>query len=248
MSREVKRVADGFDWPMHEVWCGFLMPERLQSLPCPAGEACENGSTAARAWVEAIARLLLQLDSDLQAQEQHRPIHPYLNDIGYYGNARPSADIAEFGTGLAGREAGWIGHDSIDAWRATAKLIKAAGLKKKWGRCPTCKGRAYVDAYEGQEADAEAWVPIDPPVGEWWQVWETVSEGSPVSPAFATPEELAAYVVDNESTRGPRGFVAPITQAQALAWITGPGWAPSGIITSEGMKSGIDSMIPEASA
>lgn len=28
----------------------------------------------------------------------------------------------------------------------------------------------------------------------WWQVYETVSEGTPVSPPFATPEELVDYL------------------------------------------------------
>ncbi len=30
----------------------------------------------------------------------------------------------------------------------------------------------------------------------WVQLWETVSEGTPVSPAFATPAELVDYLVD----------------------------------------------------
>jgi hypothetical protein len=36
-------------------------------------------------------------------------------------------------------------------------------------------------------------VPI--PTGDWYQVWETVSEGSPVSPAFATAQELVFFLV-----------------------------------------------------
>ena len=31
----------------------------------------------------------------------------------------------------------------------------------------------------------------------WYQVWQTVSEGSPVSPPFATQEELISYLADN---------------------------------------------------
>lgn len=31
----------------------------------------------------------------------------------------------------------------------------------------------------------------EPPSGEGWQVWETVSEGSPVTPVFPTAESLA---------------------------------------------------------
>ena len=38
--------------------------------------------------------------------------------------------------------------------------------------------------------------------GTWLQVWENVSEGSPVTPAFATQEELVDYLVDYGDDRG----------------------------------------------
>ena len=34
----------------------------------------------------------------------------------------------------------------------------------------------------------------EPPAGKYYQLWETVSEGSPVSPAFKTKFELAKYL------------------------------------------------------
>jgi len=36
--------------------------------------------------------------------------------------------------------------------------------------------------------------PIEPPQGNCFQLWETVSEGSPVSPVFETKEELATWL------------------------------------------------------
>lgn len=39
---------------------------------------------------------------------------------------------------------------------------------------------------------------INPPKGEGYQVWETVSEGSPVTPVFAAPEELARWLCAND--------------------------------------------------
>lgn len=38
------------------------------------------------------------------------------------------------------------------------------------------------------------------PEGEGWQLWSTTSEGSPMTPVFKTPEELAEYCADNCST------------------------------------------------
>jgi hypothetical protein len=41
------------------------------------------------------------------------------------------------------------------------------------------------------------WRPTEPPSGEGYQLWEIVSEGSPVSPVFALPEELAQWCAKN---------------------------------------------------
>lgn len=35
----------------------------------------------------------------------------------------------------------------------------------------------------------------DPPSGDGYQLWETVSEGSPVSPVFASWEDFANYLI-----------------------------------------------------
>ncbi len=60
--------------------------------------------------------------------------------------------------------------------------------------CSRCDGHGSVEAYPGQRADAEAWEPTLPPIGEGYQLWETVSEGSPCSPVFAEPKNLAAWI------------------------------------------------------
>lgn len=226
MGREVRRVPEGFDWPLDEVWGGFLMPDSLHSPEC--SDCGGRGTTSARSWVAQIAALALLLDVDLRAQEQGRSMHPYLHDTGSRAYGRPSADIREFGTGLAGREASFIGHDAIDNWHATDKLIEAAGLDPKvWGHCPTCEGTGYIEDYPGQSDEAEAWEGTPPPTGEWWQIWETVSEGSPITPAFATAEELATYY-SNE-----RGG----SYESTLEWITGEAWLPSMILSGGTLRS-----------
>lgn len=60
----------------------------------------------------------------------------------------------------------------------------------------------------------------------WFQVWETVSEGTPVSPPFATREELASYLAVNgdfwDQSRGHGGWGEE--NARAFCQM---GWAPS---------------------
>lgn len=99
-------------------------------------------------------------------------------------------------------------------------LLKAAGLDpEKWGTCPVCKGEACDPAH--QQA-YEAWKRTDPPTGEGWQLWETVSEGSPVSPVFPTRDGFIHYLRDE-------GY-----SEQAAQRFTEDGWAPSGVIVVGG--------------
>ena len=149
----------------------------------------------------------------------------------------PSADIRELTGGLAGRAPRMWGHDAIDRWTATDAIIKAAGLDPKtWGVCPACKGHGSIEAYEGQRAEAEKWEPSEPPMGEGWQLWETVSEGSPVSPVFATSGELAAWMSDPD--RGG-DWVPPDVAAKFISH----GWAPTMMSSPDtGVISGVEAV------
>ena len=180
-----------FDWPMGEVWQGYLMPDRLREDPCPD---CESGGTDAYEWLMKVAYVIVGLADDADAEERGRHMHPYLTpllDISYgHPKGRPGRQFAEFANGLVNSD-GFLGRDVHRFQRA---LIEAAGLPKDWGWCPTCKGHASIEKYPGQLAEAEAWEWTEPPTGDGWQMWETTSEGSPMSPVFATPEELAAWL------------------------------------------------------
>lgn len=74
----------------------------------------------------------------------------------------------------------------------------------------------------------------------WFQVWETVSEGTPVTPPFATREELVDYLVANgdfwDQKRCEEGnrFMQPkkpgYSRETATKFVMGTGWAPSMIV------------------
>lgn len=61
----------------------------------------------------------------------------------------------------------------------------------------------------------------------WWQVYQNVSEGTPVTPPFSTQEELVNYLCDYgdfwDQSRGKGGW----DRANALTFVFGMGWAPS---------------------
>ena len=66
----------------------------------------------------------------------------------------------------------------------------------------------------------------------WYQLWETVSEGTPVTPAFATKEELVNYLVEHgdfcdqqRRKEGAKGVnCAPWTREEAESLVFGGGW------------------------
>jgi len=107
--------------------------------------------------------------------------------------------------------------------------------------CPTCEG------------DGQVFPKIEPPSYELskfpdymerifgeeygWQMWETTSEGSPISPVCASPEELARWLTDN----GASTFASMTADyEQWLNMIKGPGSAPSMVISPEkGIQSGV---------
>jgi len=49
-----------------------------------------------------------------------------------------------------------------------------------------------------KEKYGELFKDIEPPSGDGYQLWETVSEGSPQSPVFRTLEELCKWLSENK--------------------------------------------------
>jgi len=72
-------------------------------------------------------------------------------------------------------------------------------LDSGMAKCAKCRARPkagsnFVRREDCQECFGYGLVDVDPPSGEGWQVWEKVSEGSPVTPVFPTAEALAKYL------------------------------------------------------
>lgn len=67
-------------------------------------------------------------------------------------------------------------------------------------------------------------------------MYEDTSEGTPISPAFATPEELARWLVDNNAS----AFGRSTGTYEGWLRVARGGWAPSMVATAEGITSGVD--------
>lgn len=129
-----------------------------------------------------------------------------------------------------------MGHDGINAYRVIKARCEREGVSDT---CSTCGGHGSTEAYPGQRAEAEAWERTEPPEGDGWQLWETVSEGSPISPVCTSAEALARWMSSPAYSWGvSKG--SEISYDTALNFVTA-GWAPTLVSTPEtGLVSGVE--------
>jgi len=76
-------------------------------------------------------------------------------------------------------------------------------------------------------------------VATHYMMYETTSEGTPISPAFETPEELAKWLHET----GASSFATRTASYKSWLRVCKGGYAPSAIVTdSAGLISGVEAM------
>lgn len=230
MGRELRRVPFDFDHPIGEVWPGFVCE---LGGPCPENnKTCFNGNTSGGAWLESICRLIDiaakegMVSADERAHYARHPNqrtypHPYLSEFpqaprfqyhyrrpGQESNLVPLTDeLADLIVGLTGLKKSEVGErfSSGHSYEIAKALLKKAKMPARWGVCTVCDGHADDPK---KRAAVEAWKETPPPTGEGYQVWETVSEGSPISPVFRTAVKLEQWLIgQGYSAAAARGFI-----------------------------------------
>lgn len=127
-----------------------------------------------------------------------------------------------------------MGHDSINANVCIRARCEREGHSVA---CATCGGEARVWSSEKDRAAYENWQKKEPPAGDGYQIWETVSEGSPISPVFANAEGLAFWMFTNHTER--------LSYDSWLKWINEKGWSPSIVIVGDQAMKGVEFMSQE---
>lgn len=107
-------------------------------------------------------------------------------------------------------------------------------LKCCINNCDDCKLAGELMGYKLNDCGCPNYPKFDPPKGDGYQLWETISEGSPITPVFATPEKLAKWLVGNDTS-----ITKDCDYEGWLKFINGPGWAVSGVLTDKGFQSGV---------
>lgn len=207
MGRTLKRVALDFNWPLKKVWDGFVNPHHQ---PCPeAGTTCFNGENAASKYLSHISSMLTLIGDDARRGSTH----PYCETLPYYGEhpdwSIQPLEVRQKMVDLIGKLTGknpvdGLGFGGSD-YKIFHKLLEVAGIRNKddekagskWGYCQVCNGENIDPAVKAQY---DSWVEQEPPKGEGFQLWETTSEGSPVSPVFPTLDALCAWCEKNATT------------------------------------------------
>lgn len=100
---------------------------------------------------------------------------------------------------------GGFGHDSINCYVCIKARCEREGVPYT---CAKCDGKASLWPSNEIEALHDEWEPTEPPNGDGYQLWETTSEGSPITPVFATMQALCEYAAANCSTFGMSNFVS----------------------------------------
>lgn len=126
-----------------------------------------------------------------------------------------------------------LGHDSINAHVVIEARCERDGQPSV---CGTCEGHGSIERYPGQRAEAEAWEWTDPPTGDGWQLWETVTEGSPVSPVFPNAEGLAQWMTTEAAG------LARCSTIESARQFVGVGWAPSAVMTDGKFMAGTEAI------
>ena len=139
----------------------------------------------------------------------------------------------------------WL--EEYERWKAS-ELAATIQEHPNYGYSVDEPYRSFCD-YNGAPPDPDRYRPRwadDAVMG--YAIYETVSEGTPVTPTFATKEELIAYLTANgdfwDQSRGD----GPYSQKAAENLVNG-GWAPSLIVIDGQVMSGVEGLaaLPDVS-
>lgn len=242
MGREVRRVPMDFAWPIGMTWKGFVNPYRSQR--CESCSGCGlnpetkqisddwyDSAQTGRRWSHAITQ------DEVQALVDHSRLRDFTHDFipgnGWQPKDPPVIPTAAEVNEQARLRGAWV-HDSINCWICVETRAKRLGV---WGECSVCDGHGEIWHSEEIRKAAEKWEGYGPPTGDAWQLWETTSEGSPMSPPCQTPEALARWLTDNGASTFGSSTADYVTW---LRFIVGPGWAPSAVSDAAGFRSGVE--------
>lgn len=161
-------------------WCHHLIQADVDALV--AGERLWNFTRtprdAGQAFVVAVRMGIHGTNSWLPTSNGH---HPTAAEVNAWSRGRG------------------MGHDAINQSTCVEARCAREGVPY---RCQRCGGTGEIWPSLEIKQRCDNWTKEDPPAGDGYQLWENCSEGSPVSPVFATLDELCTWCETGATTFG----------------------------------------------
>ena len=259
MGREIKRVALDFDYPINSmIWKGYWNPYR--GMECKACDGSGSGPEYKRLsddwygferpkskWCYSITQDEVQALVDngrlmdfTRVPRNNDQMEVVKKKVAEGGNSWLPEDNGYVPTAEEVNE--WakkgFGHDSINHWICVDARAKRLGITDKY--CKVCDGEGSLWPDKKYAELAEEFEAVEPPSGDGYQLWSTTTEGTPMSPVFAEPEDLATWLYENKaSTFGS----STATYDEWLRFIRGPGWAPSAVSYGGCLEPGVSAAV-----
>ena len=130
--------------------------------------------------------------------------------------------------------------EQLDIWdEESRKWLEGFRSDFKGGWCQfdgTEVAKNYTE-WAGKRPDANDYMPQwTEAEATYFMMYENTSEGTPISPAFATPEELARWLADT----GASAFGDQTASYEGWLRVAQGGYAPSAVIVGGILNSGVE--------
>ena len=114
-----------------------------------------------------------------------------------------------------------------------------ADRAESWLKSLAEKGLQETIEYDGRAPDKNDYMPVwTKDEATYYMMYENTSEGTPISPAFATPEELAQWLADNNAS----AFGNSGASYEGWLRVCKGGYACSAVMVNGQMMSGVDGL------
>jgi hypothetical protein len=175
IARETMRL---YEQCFRRLWCHHLIQEDVDALIVAdrLWEFTRRPRDAGQALVVAVRQAFHSTNSWLPESNGH---HPTAAEINAWSRGRS------------------FGHDDINAGICIRARCKRESVPLE---CARCQGSGTIWPSPEVKKQHEDWGPTDPPPGDGYQLWEDCSEGSPVSPVFASLDELCTWAAVHATT------------------------------------------------
>jgi len=226
MGRLLKRVPLNFNWPIKQIWKGYINPyyNPIECNNCNGSGYSKEYKELANIWYGWDNPEYIEIGNGKSFNKNawnhnltQEDVNALLKENRLWDFVRVPLNKKQkkncFENGWTKKNNGYkptanevnewsrqgMGHDSLNAWICIKARLKR---EKKPYLCSSCKGKGHFWQSYTIEKKAKEWKQSEPPKGKGYQLWEDTTEGSPISPVFKTLNKLCEWAEINATIFG----------------------------------------------